>query len=213
MASPTFSRTFLWALAGTVAAGLAGWGLLVLLAKLGSPGMVGQYALGMALVTPLALMADLHLRAVLATDVRGQFPFCDYLGLRLAGALLVLAVVAAVVPVLGHPKDTSLVIVAVAAARGLDSLSDLLHGLFQQRERMDLMAVAQLLRGTLPLGLAGLAVYATGTVLAAVLALIARGCSVCWLTSCPGPGWCRARPPRPATRCNGACADDGIRMC
>src|SRR5712671_3691040 len=85
---------FTWVLAGNVLYSACQWGIVVALAKLGSPEKVGEYAFGMALTAPIVLFANLQLRALLASDVEGRFSFGQYLTFRLvtlAGALLVVA--------------------------------------------------------------------------------------------------------------------------
>ncbi|HEY6943760.1 MAG TPA: hypothetical protein VI431_01370, partial [Candidatus Acidoferrum sp.] len=56
---------------------------LMLLAKLVRPEMVGQYALGLAVVYPAMMFTNLNLRAVLTSDIQQRTPFGYYLGLRL----------------------------------------------------------------------------------------------------------------------------------
>ncbi len=48
----------------------------------GTPEAVGRFALGLAITTPIILFANLQLRAIQATDVRSEYLFRDYLGLR-----------------------------------------------------------------------------------------------------------------------------------
>jgi O-antigen/teichoic acid export membrane protein len=170
-AGPTLRGNFLWALAGNLVNGACGWGLYVVLARLGTPEMVGLYAVGAAVVTPIGLLGDLHLRATLGTDARRQFPFCDYLGLRCATLLgqFVLVPLAAVVA--GYPEPTVAVIVAVGVARSLESLFDLCYGLLQQHERMDRVTRSLLLRGPLTLALVAAAVALTHSALGGVAAL------------------------------------------
>src|SRR5580700_4270976 len=81
---------FAWTLAGYAVYAGCQWGMLVALAKLGTPAMVGQFALGLAATAPLLMFANLQLRTVLATDTRGEYAFSDYLGLRLSSTLLAL---------------------------------------------------------------------------------------------------------------------------
>ena len=59
------------------------WTLLILIAKLGNSVMLGQYALALAIVTPVMQFSHLNLRAVLATDAGETHPFGDYLAVRL----------------------------------------------------------------------------------------------------------------------------------
>jgi hypothetical protein len=74
--------------------------MLVVLAKLGSPEIVGQFTLGLAVTAPVVLFTNLSLREVQATDAKHQYLFSDYLGLRLlltGLALVAITVIIAVV--------------------------------------------------------------------------------------------------------------------
>ncbi|MCJ7504674.1 MAG: lipopolysaccharide biosynthesis protein, partial [Acidobacteriia bacterium] len=77
-------QNFAWTVLGNVVYAACQWGMLVALAKLGSPSLVGQFALGLALCAPVMMLANLQLRAVQATDARNEYRFGDYLALRLA---------------------------------------------------------------------------------------------------------------------------------
>src|SRR5262249_463960 len=55
-------RNFLWALVSNVLSSGTNWLTFVVLAKVCSAELVGQYALGLAVVTPLGFLTDLHLR-------------------------------------------------------------------------------------------------------------------------------------------------------
>src|SRR5438552_2838114 len=87
-------RDFAWVLSGNLLYSACQWGIVVALAKLGSPKQVGEYALGLAVSAPIMLFANLQLRALMASDVTGQFRFGRFLAFRLislAAALLVVA--------------------------------------------------------------------------------------------------------------------------
>jgi O-antigen/teichoic acid export membrane protein len=138
--------------------------MLVVLAKLGSPEMVGQFALGLAVTAPVFMFANLQLGAVQATDARAEYLFGDYLGLRLITTALALLVIAGMVLVSGYRRETSLVILAVGMAKAFESVSDVLYGLLQQRERMDRIAKSVMIKGPLSLCVLAVAVYLTGSV-------------------------------------------------
>src|SRR4051794_37379557 len=63
-------RNFSWGLVGNVAYSLVLWLLIVLLARLGTTQMVGEFALAQAIAAPVFLTLGLNLRAVRSTDVR-----------------------------------------------------------------------------------------------------------------------------------------------
>ena len=70
-------------LAGNMVYAACQFGMLSVLAKLGSPSIVGQYALGLAITAPVFMLTNLQLRGVQATDARHEFAFADYFTLRL----------------------------------------------------------------------------------------------------------------------------------
>src|SRR5262245_40326613 len=98
--------------------------MLVVLAKLGSPEMVGRFALGLAITAPVMMLTNLQLRAVQATDARRAYLFRHYLGLRLATTPLALLIILAIVIVSGYHGETALVILAIGVAKAFEAISD-----------------------------------------------------------------------------------------
>src|SRR6476660_1556484 len=73
---------FSWTFAGNVVYAACQWGMLSALAKLGNPELVGQFALALAVTSPVFMLANLQLRGVQATDAQSQYTFADYLRVR-----------------------------------------------------------------------------------------------------------------------------------
>lgn len=140
---------FAWAVAGNVVYAACQWGMIVALAKFGTSFMVGQFSLGLAVVTPVLMFSNLNLRAVQATDARRQFRFAEYLRLRLALTLAALAVIAVIVRFGGYEGRTAAVILALALAKAIEALSDIHYGLFQLNDRLDHTGRSMILRGLL----------------------------------------------------------------
>jgi len=67
---------FTWVLSGNVLYSACQWGIVVVLAKLGSPAQLGEYALGLAVAAPIILFANLQLRALLACGINGAATVC-----------------------------------------------------------------------------------------------------------------------------------------
>lgn len=164
----SLTRNFSWTLVGTGLYALCQWGMLVALAKLCSTLMVGQFALALAITGPVFVFAGLNLRTVQVTDARRDFQFGDYLGLRLLSIAAGIAVVFAIEIVSRHDVHLMLVVVMTAAAKSLDLIGDTVFGLQQQHERMDRIAVSQMIRGVLQLSAVAAAAYVTRNVLWAV---------------------------------------------
>src|SRR5688500_18644573 len=72
-AGNSLRSNFAWTLTGNIGYAACQWGMLVLLAKMGSTEMVGQFALALAILTPILGFTNLQLRSVQATDARRDF--------------------------------------------------------------------------------------------------------------------------------------------
>ncbi len=160
---------FSWTFAGNVVYAGCQWGMLMVLAKLGSPEWVGQFALGIALTTPVIMLTNLQLRAIQATDARREYRFGHYLALRLVTTALSLFVIAGIA--CGYRLGTALVILAVGLAKAFESLSDVVYGLLQAHERMDRIALSMMIKGPLSLVALGTMVYFTGSLVWGALAV------------------------------------------
>ena len=161
----TLRRNFSWTFVGNVIYAICQWGMLVAIAKLGTPEMVGQFTLGLAVTAPIILFTSLHLRVVQATDARQQYVFGDYLGLRLIATGLALLIITGIALIAGYRQETLLVILIVGLAKALESISDVFYGLIQQHERMDRIAVSMMIKGPLSLLFLGFGIYITHSVL------------------------------------------------
>lgn len=140
---------FAWVLAGNVVYAACQWGMIVVLAKLGNTLMVGRFSLGLAIATPVLMFTNLHLRAVQATDARRLYSFTEYLQLRSVLTLAAIVVIAGIAWFEHYERQTTIVILAVALAKGIEALSDIHYGLFQLNDRLDQTGMSMMLRGAL----------------------------------------------------------------
>jgi O-antigen/teichoic acid export membrane protein len=160
----TLRRNFSWTFIGNIIYAGCQWGMLVVLAKLGSPEIVGQFTLGLAVTAPVVMLTNLQLRAIQATDAKHQYQFSDYLALRLIGTVLALLFIAGITFTAGYRPETSLVILTIGLSKAFESISDVFYGLLQQHERMDRVAISLMLRGPLSLLLLLIGFYLAGIV-------------------------------------------------
>lgn len=175
--SASLKKSFSWTFLGNLVYAGCQWGVLLVLAKLGTSSLVGRYALANGIATPIALLLGMGLRSAQATDVRGEFDFSEYLGFRLVTTAVGLIVTLAVGAIGGGGVDLSLLAV-LAVSRGLEAVSDVFYGLFQLHERLDLAAKVMLVKGPLSLAIVALALALTHNLvlscaLSAVVLLIA----------------------------------------
>lgn len=171
----SLKRNFALTLIGNVVYGAAQWGMLVTIAKLGSPVMVGRFALALALTTPVIMFANLSLRSVLATDAANKYEFDEYLGLMVVMMTAACVVVSGLGFYIGgaHDSELLLILLLVGLAKAFEQTSNLFFGLMQKHERMDLVSRSLIFKGAVSLGLFVAAMLLTRSLLwgAAALAL------------------------------------------
>ncbi len=182
---PGIRRNLSWTLVGNTVYSACQWGMLVAMAKLGTPEMVGLFGFALAVTAPVVMFLNLELRSVQATDAKLEYRFSDYLGLRLTTSAIALLVIVCVALFVSRSLETFLVVSAVGLAKGIESISDIIYGLFQNRERMDRIAVSMIVKGALGLAALGVTISRTGSLLSGVLALAAAWTAVLILYDIP----------------------------
>lgn len=160
----TLRANFSWTFVGNVIHAACWFGMTIVLAKLGSPEDVGQFALGLAVAAPIFMFATLRLRDVQATDANQEYQFGDYFALRLITTVLALLVIWGIVLVSDYDREMGLVVIAMGVSKALEAISDAFYGMFMQHERMDRIAKSLMLKGPLSLIGLGIGFYLTGSV-------------------------------------------------
>jgi O-antigen/teichoic acid export membrane protein/glycosyltransferase involved in cell wall biosynthesis len=138
---------FRWTLAGNIVNALSQWGMIVVLARMGSEVIVGQFVLGLAIAAPIMAITMLQLRHIQVTDSAHEYEFADYFGLRIGWTIVGLLAIALWAWIGGYDAQTAWIIILVGLTKCIDSVSDIVRGLFQRVERMDYSAVSMMLRG------------------------------------------------------------------
>lgn len=154
------------------------FGTLSALAKLGSPAVVGQYALALAISAPIFMFTNLQLRGVQATDARNEYQFADYFTLRCLSTILGILTVSLIVAFAHYDRTTSLVILLVTAAKAIETFSDVIAGHLQKFERLDQVARALMLRGLTSVATFTITFWITRSLVFSVLALAATWMAV-----------------------------------
>jgi O-antigen/teichoic acid export membrane protein len=163
--------SFSWTLAGNVIYAACQFGMLSVLAKLGTPSIVGQYALGLAITAPVFMLTNLQLRGVQATDARHEFGFADYFTLRLTSTLLGTLVVLLITAFAAYDTGTKTVIVLIACAKAVETMSDVIAGHLQKSERLDQVALALMIRGAVSVAIFAAVFWVSRNLITTVAAL------------------------------------------
>ena len=155
MSERSLRRNSSWSIAGTVVYNASQWGILILLAKLGSTRMLGQVALGLAIAAPLFSFLNLGLRQVLATDAKLEYDDRHYLRLRLMTTAVGVLLASLVAASLASDRESWWIASIVALAKGVEALSDLSYGFSQRSERLDRVGQSMSARGLIALAVVG----------------------------------------------------------
>ena len=169
-------RGFGWAFFGNLVYSACHWGMFILLARLGSPELVGQFALALAIGGPVVFVSNLQLRAIQASDAGWEHQFADYWCLRLVMAPLALLVIATVALMGNYSTEVSVAILVMGVAKVIESLSDICFGAIQRDNRLDLVGKSLAIKGPATLLMMGLLVWLTQSV-----AIGIGGIMVAWL--------------------------------
>lgn len=140
-------RNFAWSFSGSAIYSLCQWGILIVIAKIGSTVMLGRFALALAITAPVFMFTNFQLSAVLASDALQEYQFSNYLTLRLAGSTSALLLICGLVLIARFQRETAVVALAIAFAKAAESFSDLIYGLWQKYERFKKVAIALSVRG------------------------------------------------------------------
>jgi len=174
----TLRSSLSWSLVGNLYYAAAQWLMLVIIAKLGSTAMVGQFSLCLAVVTPIMTLTNLQLRIVQATDTQNRYSFRDMMGLRILTIIISAVMAEGAILIFGYDLQTSLVLWFILLAKAVESASDVSQGVFQKNDNMKEVAISKIIKGTLVIPAFVLILYLHGDLVLAVL-----GWMIMWIVS------------------------------
>ena len=160
-----------WNLAGNVSYAGAQWLQLVIIARLGTLEQVGHFAYAAAVCAPVFMFSNLQLRSAQVSDASGRFEFREYLGVRIGTSTIAFALIALGALAFARSASWAPVVIVMALAKSIESVSDVFQGRMQRRERMDLAGQSMLLRSVLLIAFCIAALGLTGSVVALTFAI------------------------------------------
>src|SRR5260221_13765284 len=179
--SSSLSADFTWTLVGNAIYAAGQFAILMLLTKLVRPELVGQYALGLALVYPVMMLTNMQLRSVMNSTVRDRAQFGHYLSLRLFTTLAAIASIFVIARILRYDWELTAVVLMVGIAYGIETISDVYYARLQLHDRMAEISKSLMARAVLSVFALAAATYVTrsvvwgiaGVVMARAIVLVA----------------------------------------
>jgi O-antigen/teichoic acid export membrane protein len=145
----SLTADFSWTFVGNAVYAAGQFAMLMLLTKLVRPEQVGQYALGMALVYPAMMLANMQLRSVMNSSVNDRAQFGHYLTLRLLTTSAAFAVIFGITQVLRYDRELTEVVLLVGVAYGIETISDVYYARLQLHDKMAEISKSLMTRATL----------------------------------------------------------------
>jgi O-antigen/teichoic acid export membrane protein len=161
-----------WTFVGNVIYSGCQWALLVTIAKTLGVEDLGRFSLAIAIVSPVFAFSNVNLRAVQATDVTEKFSFTEYLYFRLLCSSIALLIVGATTQIFSYASDLALIVIAYAFVKYIESISDVLFGLFQKHENMRAISTSLIIRGVINLMLFSCLIVLTEQLVYAVVSMV-----------------------------------------
>ncbi|MBM7661723.1 O-antigen/teichoic acid export membrane protein [Bacillus mesophilus] len=165
----SLKNSFMYSIMGNTVFAFSQWVIIVIIAKVNSPEVLGQYSLGLAITIPIFLFLGMNFRSIQAADYVQLYEFNDYFYTRVLTSAIGLVVTAFIVLLSDFIFDTKLIILAMALYRFFESISDVSHGLFQQKERMDILSYSKILQSLLSVILFTISLIVFGSILISIL--------------------------------------------
>src|SRR5690606_39188157 len=106
--------------------------------------MIGEYSIALAITAPIFLFLNFNLRTLQVTDINDETRFREYFVFRIVSSTLAFLIVFLITVLSGYEKQVAIVIILIAILKFVESLSDLIYGFFQQKERMEYISISKI---------------------------------------------------------------------
>ncbi len=169
---PSLTSDFSWMFVGNAIYAAGQFAILMLLAKLVRPELVGQYALGLALVYPVMAFTNLQLRAVMTSGKQPHIRFGHYLSLRCLTTLFALVVILGIARASGYRRELMNVVLMIGVAYGIEAISDVYFGRLQLFDRMAQFSKSLIARAVLSVLGLGITTYISRNLLWGIAGIV-----------------------------------------
>ena len=160
-----------WLVGGNFVFAFSQWVILIFFARMTNQENLGQYALALAIVTPIFAVGNLQLRPLYILDVNSEqkYTYTHFYYLRLICSFIALACCL----VLGLFFNVSiLVLLLVGLLKFFESYSDIIYAYYNAHDQTQLISKSLFLKGTLSVLAVAVALYLFDFYTALILFLI-----------------------------------------
>lgn len=141
-------------------------------------GNAGMLAFAMTIGNMMSGIGTYDMRTYQVSDVRHEYTQGEYVGFRLVTLAIGIAVTIAYATITSPDVATLAATIAYILFKTDESFADVLYGVEQVAGRMDFIGKSEMLRGTLVLATFSTTLRCTGSILAAIVAMLPAGLAV-----------------------------------
>lgn len=131
-------KAYIWFSLGSIANALSSFILLMVVTRTLGSVAGGIFSIAFALSYQFSILGHFEMRPLQATDIEEKYSFGTYLGSRIVTCLLMMVCIVAFALYTNGFTSDSLVIILISSMKFFDSFEDVFHGLYQQKDRVDL---------------------------------------------------------------------------
>lgn len=128
-----------WQIAGNLLSAASLWVGVIILARVATSDEVGVFAYAMSITAPVYMFFNLRLRLVLSTDTSNKYKHEQYILLRVITSFVALLIIISIAFLYVDMLALRYVIIIVAMAKLVGSISDIVYGSFQHSSKSDVV--------------------------------------------------------------------------
>ncbi len=144
---------------------------LALISRITNQGDAGIMSLAFSIAYMMRTIGDYSIRNFQVTDTSGKYKFADYFTSRIFTVLIMAVCSLLYILPKGYSSEKSITIFIICVYMGIDAMEDVIHGMFQQHDRLDIAALTEFIRYVSGMAVFACAIFITRKLWVATLVL------------------------------------------
>lgn len=158
---------------------------VALISRATNQGDAGIMSLAFSIAYMMRTIGDYSIRNFQVTDTSGKYKFADYFTSRIITLLIMVICSLVYVIPKAYGCEKAITILIICVYMGIDAMEDVIHGMFQQRDRLDIAAFTEFIRYFCGIVVFGGAIFFTRRLWAATLTLTIFSTVLCLFLNYP----------------------------
>jgi len=144
------------------------WLLMVVVARYAGADQLGEFAYALAVCGPVIILAQLNMRAFMATDASQQFGFASYFSTQVVTQLVAMVLIVLIAVKTLSAGGPILLVILVGLYKAIESISGVYYGALQRNKQMWKISISVAMHGMAALFVMTAVLLSTGSIIYAV---------------------------------------------